>query len=507
MVRLPEDFRNRMKNMLGEEEYEQFLSSYDRPREYGLRVNRLKCGTEEFAGLVPWKLDPIPWVENGYFYPADLRPAQHPFYTAGLFYLQEPSAMTPASRLEICEGDRVLDLCAAPGGKATELAAKLGGSGLLVANDISNARAKALLHNLELFGAANIFVTNETPERLSKAFPEYFTKILVDAPCSGEGMFRKDEAVIGTWSLERTEWFAAQQREITGRACEMLAPGGWMLYSTCTFAPCEDEGTVSWILEHYPDMELMEMESCEGFSQGVPEWGNQDPTLKRCIRIWPHRMNGEGHFLALFHKKTDPSVSEAEAGVQDRSEENRSRKEERRRVKSGKVSDERYSDGRKKRKKKGADASVSSEAALNREQQKILDEFMKEVSLLGGDDIVPELRGEKVFLVPKLPDTVRGLHFLRCGLYAGDLKKNRFEPSTPLAHGMKRHGFPGELCLLPEDERVDRFLKGETLILDQEACGVSAGWILVTVSGYPIGWGKLVNGILKNHYPVSWRKS
>lgn len=192
---------------------------------------------------------------------------QSPLYAAGVFYLQEPSAMTPASRLPIEPGERVLDLCAAPGGKATELNARLAGTGLLVANDISNARAKALLRNLELFGSENVLVTNETPAGLADVFPGFFDKILVDAPCSGEGMFRKDEAVIGTWTPERPDFFAELQREITSNAVKMLRPGGLMMYSTCTFAPQEDEGTVSFLLENFPEMELIEMEGYEGFQR------------------------------------------------------------------------------------------------------------------------------------------------------------------------------------------------------------------------------------------------
>ena len=194
-----------------------------------------------------------------------MRMGQSPLYAAGVFYLQEPSAMTPASRLPIEPGERVLDLCAAPGGKATELNARLKGTGLLVANDISNARAKALLRNLELFGSENVLVTNETPAGLADVFPGFFDKILVDAPCSGEGMFRKDEAVIGTWTPERPDFFADLQREITSNAVKMLRPGGLMMYSTCTFAPQEDEGTVSFLLENFPEMELIEMEGYEGF--------------------------------------------------------------------------------------------------------------------------------------------------------------------------------------------------------------------------------------------------
>ena len=304
MISLPEEFQNRMKTLLGAE-YDAFIHSYDAPRHSGLRVNTLKCDPAHFPEIAPGQWKRIPWTENGYFVPGGVRMGASPLYAAGVFYLQEPSAMTPASRLEILPGERVLDLCAAPGGKATELAAKLKGRGLLVANDISNARAKALLRNLELFGAGNIFVTNETPGKLAEVFEGFFDKILVDAPCSGEGMFRKDEAVISTWTPDRPVFFANQQKDIAANAVKMLREGGLMLYSTCTFAPVEDEGSVSWILEHFPEMHLLEMKGYEGFAPGCPQWGNGDPELKKCVRIWPHRMPGEGHFLALLQKGSD----------------------------------------------------------------------------------------------------------------------------------------------------------------------------------------------------------
>ncbi len=189
-MQLPEKFTEKMKRLLGEE-FPEFLKSYDDDRMYGLRVNTSKISCEEFEKIAPFKIKKIPWVRNGYYYDGNISPAKHPYYHAGLYYLQEPSAMTPADRLEIREYDAVLDLCAAPGGKATELGVKLGGGGVLVANDISSSRAKALLKNIELFGLTNPFVVSETPARLAEYFPEFFDRILLDAPCSGEGMFRK----------------------------------------------------------------------------------------------------------------------------------------------------------------------------------------------------------------------------------------------------------------------------------------------------------------------------
>ena len=307
MKQLPEKFLSRMEAMLGEE-FPAFLQSYDFPRKFGLRVNTNKISVEEFLKISPFHLEPIPWIDNGFFYDENDRPSRHPYYFAGLYYLQEPSAMTPANRFSVNPGEYVLDLCAAPGGKATELGAKLQGKGFLVANDISNSRAKALLRNLELFGIKNSMVTNETPAKLAKYFPEFFDKILVDAPCSGEGMFRKDPDVAKTWDETRPEFFGKLQKEIVTQAISMLKPGGELLYSTCTFSPIENEGLISFILENFPEMELLTLDDYEGFTKGCPDWGNKDNRLKKCIRIFPHHMEGEGHFLALM-KKNGCSVS------------------------------------------------------------------------------------------------------------------------------------------------------------------------------------------------------
>ena len=310
---LPKVFEERMKDMLGNE-FAAYLASYENVRQYGLRINPLKISGKDLEETGYFHLQQIPWVRDGFFYQEEDQPARHPFYAAGLYYLQEPSAMTPASRLKIEPGERVLDLCAAPGGKATALGAALQGKGVLVANDISNARAKALLKNLEIFGIANAFVTNEIPGKLAENFEGFFDKVLVDAPCSGEGMFRKDPAVMKTWDPERPEYFAKLQRDILKNAVRMLRPGGLLLYSTCTFAPVENEGSVSWLLENYPEMELLEIEPYEGFSRGNPVWGNGDIRLEKCVRIWPHKMKGEGHFLALLHKSENAEAVTVKLG-------------------------------------------------------------------------------------------------------------------------------------------------------------------------------------------------
>ena len=243
---LPGEFLKEMQGLLGDE-YEDFLASYNNEYMRGIRCNTLKVTPEVFEKTVPFVSGKIPWTENGYYTNEEEQPAKHPYYFAGLYYIQEPSAMLPAALLDVKPGDRVLDLCAAPGGKTTELGAKLKGKGMLVSNDISASRAKALVKNVELFGIKNAVVVSEAPEKLAERFEGYFDKILVDAPCSGEGMFRKVHSIAKNWEQYGSQYYADIQRTVLPAAVKMLRPGGMMLYSTCTFSREEDEEAVRWI--------------------------------------------------------------------------------------------------------------------------------------------------------------------------------------------------------------------------------------------------------------------
>ena len=460
---LPQAFLDRMKDML-QDDYDAFLQAYDQPRTYGLRVNTAKISCEEFEKIVPFEVKKIPWISNGYFYREDVRPSRCPLYQSGLYYLQEPSAMTPASRIPVEPGEYVLDMCAAPGGKATAVGSALKGAGLLVANDISTTRARALLRNLELFGIPNLFVANEKPEKMVKNFPEFFHKIILDAPCSGEGMFRKEEALARDWTPEKSQELSQIQKQLCLNAADMLQPGGQMLYSTCTFAPAEDEEVISWLLEQRPDLSLISMENYEGFSSGNPAWGNGSPELKKCVRIFPHKMAGEGHFLALLKKEGQS----------------------------------------------GPTATISKGTKLPADVKKYIGEFFNEIDLksLGGQPFDwnrVEVRADKVYYLPPVSCSFRGLTFLRNGLYLGDLKKNRFEPSQPLALAFRKDEVEALISLPVDDPRLERYLKGETLTILPEEAVHTKGWHLLCVEGYPLGFGKLVNGTLKNKYPAGWR--
>ena len=532
-MKLPEEFLERMEKMLGTE-YEAFLKSYEEPRKFGLRVNTAKISVEKFQELAPFHLTPIPWIPNGFYYEREDDPARHPFYYAGLYYLQEPSAMTPATVLPVVPGERVLDLCAAPGGKATALGAKLHGEGLLVANDISASRAKALLKNLEVFGIANSYVTNAVPERLAEQFEESFDKILVDAPCSGEGMFRKDLANARIWSLEKVEECAKTQHAIIRSAVSMLRPGGLLLYSTCTFSPEENEQTIASLLAEKPEMELLEIPWYEGFSHGRPELADGNKALTRCVRIFPHKMDGEGHFLALLRKQRageEPGAySVALSGCEEEGrymeqaeqnqwnavvtaktaeapEENFGKKKQK--AKKGKSEENFSSTGRKSGKRDSSvdnsrkKPSADGHSAAASERDAVLD-FLRGVNAEYKEEAI-EIRGGQVYYTKNRIPVSRSIPFLRNGLYMGEVRKGRFEPSQSLAMSLTGISYDSVIDLDQTDGRVRKYLCGETIDVDDLTPDRASGWQLVCVDGYPLGWGKLVNGTLKNKYHPGWR--
>ena len=405
-LKLSEEYLNRMRDLLGEEEFSAYLKSFDEERLYGLRVNTAKTSPEAFPELVPWDLKQIPWIPNGFYYEGTKRPAKDPYYYAGLYYLQEPSAMTPAMLLPVEPGDRVLDLCAAPGGKSTELGVKLAGKGVLISNDISNSRAKALLKNLELWGIANICVTSETPDKLAGVFGPWFDKILIDAPCSGEGMFRKDEDMVKSYEEHGPEYYSRIQKEITDQAVRMLAPGGLLLYSTCPFSRCEDEEIICHILNRHEEMELVKLPLFEGASDGIG--------LNGCLRLFPHKIKGEGHFMALLHKKGGSERQRTAAllnGLQSR---------------------------------KAASLPVE------------LTEFLSLIDR----DFDPSrimIKNDSVYYLPEDFVPAKELRYLRTGLLLGELKNRRFEPGQALAMTLKADEFRRTISWNREDDRVIRY--------------------------------------------------
>lgn len=460
---LPEAFLLKMQELLGEE-FGQYLESFKEEWKPGLRVNTLKLSPGELAELVPWNLEPVPWADNGFYYDGTLdgevlRPSKHPAYYAGLYYLQEPSAMTPAAMLPVVPGDRVLDLCAAPGGKSTELASKLKGRGMLVSNDISYSRARALLKNLELAGAANICVTSEVPEKLAGVWPEFFDKILVDAPCSGEGMFRRDEDMVKDWNEKGPEYYVPIQRQILSQAAAMLRPGGYMLYSTCTFSVEEDEENVAYVLEKFPQMQLccLDLDKVPGACGGFG--------LSGCMRLFPHRLKGEGHFLALMRKKGgDDGGKEILPPM---------------------------------------DPGTAGKRVRAVEKEKELDAFLRQ-SGAEWDYGRIVIHQDNAYYLPEGLAWNLPLRFLRTGLFLGELKKGRFEPSQALAMSMKAGQFPNTVSFPGGDSRVLRYLKGETISLEGDE-GPVKGWCLAAMEGFPLGWAKGTGMSLKNKYYPGWR--
>lgn len=425
----------------------------------GIRINTSKISPEAFKELFPYHLEPIPWIENGFYCDNKDGISKHPYYFAGLYYMQEPSAMTPASRLPITPGDAVLDVCAAPGGKTTELAARLCGEGVLVSNDISNSRAKALLKNLEIQGMKNIYVMSQNPKELEEAFCSYFDKILVDAPCSGEGMFHKEPSMITYWEEHGPMYYAPIQKEILASSVAMLKPDGMLLYSTCTFSTIEDEENIKWILDTYPDMELISMKDYSGFSHGIAVTSD---TERYCRRIWPHKMKGEGHFLTLLHKKAATignSISHT--------------KNSRKTITFNNLPEE-----------------VRS--------------FLSDITWVWSENYFYELNQQWYMLPQKQIPEVKKTRFLRTGLYLGEAKKKRFEPSQALAMALGQGDYPNYISFSSQDIRTTRYLKGETLDLNPDETGRD-GYVLVCVDGYPLGWGKRTGCRIKNKYYPGWR--
>lgn len=443
-MNLPLEYMEEMRALLGAE-FDEYLHSFGDGRLYGLRANTLKISPDALWEKGVFSLAPVPWCAEGFYYAEGERPAKHPYYHAGLYYLQEPSAMSPAATLPIAEGDRVLDLCAAPGGKTTQLAARLNGTGLLLANDISAGRAKTLLKNVELAGIRNAVVLSETPQRLAERLPGFFDKILVDAPCSGEGMFRKEPEMVKSWDAGMLDFCRKEQAAILEACAPMLKPGGMLLYSTCTFSAAENEKSIGDFLQRHEEFSLVPIKKAHGFAAGLPPY-------EGCARLYPHKIKGEGHFLALLRKD-------------------------------------------------GGDAArdILPEQGERTKTMEPFFDFAGEVlrELPRG---LYKIYGDGLYLLPEGTPKLEKLRVLRTGLLLGTLKKGRFEPSQAFAMALDAAAVRRAADFPLEDERVIRYLKGETVSAEG-----AEGWTLVCVDGFALGWAKLQKGRLKNKYPVSWK--
>ncbi|MEC0228996.1 RsmB/NOP family class I SAM-dependent RNA methyltransferase [Paenibacillus alba] len=505
---LPDLFKTKMMDLLGAEEFEQFLASYDQARLFGLRVNTAKISKEEFAARSPFTLSKVPWAADGFYYQEGERPGKHPYYHAGLYYIQEPSAMAPVELLQVEPGERVLDLCAAPGGKSTQIAAKMQGEGVLVVNDIHSDRVKALVKNLELLGVRNAVVLNEKPERMLTVFNGYFDKILIDAPCSGEGMFRKEEEMMQQWERHSVQEFAVMQRELLGQAAQMLAPGGRIVYSTCTFSPEENEAQIAEFLDKHLDFNVVPVDQ---FSAGQPDWlrapwceegaysSRSMEAVAGTARLWPHRLKGEGHYVAVLQRGLGRGDVGGGGDVGS----------------GGRDADfVSASSGRKRsgrealRGKSRADATPRPAVSLE-PLQAFVGELLRSEPFAAGRLVC---YGEHAYSSPEGLPELHGLKVVRPGWYIGALHRGRFEPSHALAMGLRLREAKRALSLASSDERALRYLKGETLevaeselIRDPEVTQAAKGYCLVCIDDHPVGWGKWHDGMLKNEYPPGWR--
>lgn len=481
-MNLPIEFEKKMKAFLGNE-WEEFLYSYDNNRFQALRFNTLKVGKnksvkEEIAGIMDKLCIPmdkkVTWANDAYYYDEEKRPGKHPYHEMGLYYIQEPSAMSAAALLAPKPGMRVLDLCAAPGGKSTQLATYLGDSGLLVSNEINTQRSRILSQNIERMGIKNAIVTNEDSFVLASHFPSFFNAIQVDAPCSGEGMFRKLPEAVNEWSPQNVEICAARQKEILDNAATMLKAGGTIVYSTCTFSQEENEDVIEYFLERHPDFTLEEME-----------------------RFWPHKVDGEGHFVAKLVRRG--SVNEFDVDYEV-CEEN-----------CNKVEDIGLKDDRKtKKNKNNKKRKNETKPALTKENMKLLSEFLDETI---SEDVAAWIKnsrlvmfGEQLYRLPDMEVDIKGLKVQRAGLHVGEFKKQRFEPSHSLALALKYSEAKNVVKLTCDDPQTTGFFNGQSVMLsDGQAAECKKGWALVCVDGYPAGWGKVNGAQVKNHYPKGLR--
>lgn len=456
-MKLPVEFTDRMKKLLGDE-YNDFEYCYDNDNYQGLRINSLKVGEEDYKRIRAMFgcETSVEWEENGFYYEPDTRPGKHPFHEMGLYYIQEPSAMSAAAILKPEPGARVLDLCAAPGGKSTQLASYLAQKGLLVANEINAARAKILSLNIERMGIKNAIVTNEDSGKMASRFPTFFHSILVDAPCSGEGMFRKNSEAIEEWSLDNVKLCAERQEEILDNAASMLLPGGTLVYSTCTFAEEENELSIQSFLDRHTEFEMVDY-AAPWFEPAFYE-------LKGAYRLWPHKLHGEGHFVAILRKSGTLNTEGKE-----------------------------YKDKASKLSKERLDLVKDF---LNKTVSK---ELTKEI--LEGKIVC---FGEQLYIAPKEAPSMNGIRVLRNGLHIGEFKKNRFEPSHALALAMKKSDAINSVDISLENPASISYFRGESLVVPEGQN--PKGWTLVCIEGYPAGWGKASNGMIKNHYPKGLRK-
>lgn len=448
---LPKRFLERMAGLL-DDEYDAFVAALGRPALHALRANGLKVELARVAALLDLALAPLSWCPEAALLPPDARLGRHPLHAAGLFYLQEPSATAVVPALDPQPGERVLDLCAAPGGKATHIAARMRGQGLFWANEVEARRVGPLVGNLERCGARNVVVSTEEPGHLAERLAGFFDRVLVDAPCSGEGLFRREPESVREWSEAAVRGCARRQGRILEAGAACVRPGGVLVYATCTFAPEEDEGVVEAFLARHPEFALEAIAGAAGCAPGRPEWvpgGRAE--LARAVRLWPHRGPAEGHFLARMRRADGVRPSFARWRI-----------------------------------------PAAPRAAL-RAYGAFCEEALREAPAPTGH---LALLGNHLVAVPEGMVDPAGLRLQRVGWALGEVRGERFVPGQALAMGLGARDARVLLDLPKSGQEVAAYLHGEPL----RSSG-PAGWLLVAVEGYPLGWGKRVGSVVKNHRP------
>lgn len=532
-IALPPQFEQKMKMLLGEQ-FHSFIDSYEKPRQYGLRVNELKISVEDWQHLSPLKdqVSSIPWTTTGFYYDEQARPAKHAHYQAGLYYIQEPSAMVPVELLDIKPGQRVLDLCAAPGGKSTQIASKLQNKGVLITNDLATERTKALAKNIELAGVRNAVILNESPENIAEVFPHYFDRILVDAPCSGEGMFRKNEEMITEWFNYSVDRCAKMQNDILQVVAKMVAPGGKLVYSTCTFSPEENESQIAKFIAENEEFDVVSIDASKwGWSNGKSEWVKDEikaklseeklASLSGTLRLWPHLTDGEGHFVAVLQRKgqapaslttsetysindidfSHVNMSEAsQFNAKLNNDKKGKRESSKEKLRHFSMDAKRINKSKQTKTASNDDSMLSILNDLCRDFMEIkLNIPMKAVAL-----------GSRVYLQPSAVPPLQKLKIVRAGWYLGDIKNNKIIPSQPFIMGISEREMLKFIVLEQESEQLDRFLKGETLFVDDVIISGNYvkqnGYSFILVDGYAIGFVKIVEHMLKNEIPAGWRQ-
>lgn len=457
----PSNFLRKMETLLGDE-FPAFAASYDSPHRVGLRANTLKIPIADFISKSPFPLTPVGAYEPaGFVVDGDARPGIHPYHAAGLYYLQEPAAMAAAAQLAPQPGELVLDLAAAPGGKATHLISLMNDEGLLVANEINAGRARLLAENMERWGPRNVLITQETPERLAEHFGPIFDRVLLDAPCSGEGMFRREGAF--DWSENIVLACARRQDLILKTAARLVRPGGRLLYATCTFSPEENEGVIAAFLSQHADFELLPPAHHPGFGVGRPEWAGEielaaerRATLQRAVRLWPHRFAGEGHFIALLQRRAEATNEKPLRLMQPEGQ---------------------------------------------RDVLAVWQRFAAETLTSAFAEEKLHVAKDRVYFLPSLALDTSRLRLVRYGLLLGEARKGYFRPAHTLGLSLSPAEVRHTVSWAADDERIAAYLGGHDLANDGPD-----GWVLVTVDEHALGWAKRVQGRLKNHYPRGLRR-